>query len=535
MKLSPPLEEWKNRLYFAKKIFQLCDNMSKKPTSPRSSKSSERASFSGFRAKLYEYEKLAEIYGWNGNIYHLTMNIWSLVNVLTSLSVDSSLYEEKVKNMIKNKNKEGHIISFIQGVRSRAKELDERLKEMGEPLRGRYENLKVLEEELKKLEEEAKNRKPVVSIRCLAVKNEGKVEVILENPAPLPVRTFIELEGVSPLKPIEPLVIGPRSSTRWEGRVLIKGDTIRMKTSYSFPGTSIAGTFSTEAPVEKIGTIDFKAQYLNKPVEELIKLTPILIPLRSTIAMSIGGWHIIGNLGSGGFYHTYLAEKAGLKAALKIPKESWNDKEMRPRLSNEALKLVEEEAEILKSVKKVRDGGVLHLIDFYESDIGRVMSGNRNIGEVPYIALQYCPKGNIVRVAGNFSMRNALIIIFQIGTALQECYEKGILLKHGDIKPENILVDDEGRVLITDFQTALRGRFTTAKKPMTLNYFHDAPDDRADVYALGRLLVDLVLGIEAPEDNVPIPLDQLVRASRTNNPMHMRDFLKVVETLLLFT
>jgi len=501
-----------------------------------SNRLSKHALFSSFRAKLREYEELAEMYSWSGNIYNVAMSIWSLTNILTSLSVDSSSYEKQVKEMVKRKDKEEHIASFIQRVRRKAEELNEKLKEMGEPLRGsRYEDLEELEEELRKLEEEAGSKRPVASIRCLALEGEGRIVVILENPAPLPVSASIELEGVSPLKPVEPLVVGPRSSTSWESRVLIAGDKARIKVFYRFPGTSIADTFSTVVPVEQVGAVDIKAQYLNKPVDKLVNLGPVYVPIRSTIAMSVGSWRIIGSLGSGGFYNTYLAERHGQRAALKIPKGAWNDKEMRPRVSDEALKLVEEEVEILKNIKKVRDKGVFHLIDFYESNIGKVVSGNKSVGEIPYIALQYCPKGNIARVAGSFNMRDALIVIFQIGSALQKCYKEKVLLKHGDIKPENILMDDDGRVVITDFQTALVGRFTFAIKPMTPNYFHNAPDDRADVYALGRLLVDLVSGLEAPEDKVPAPLDQVVRASRIGDPMRMSEFLKVIEMLLRFT
>ncbi|MCC6051310.1 MAG: hypothetical protein LM580_11410, partial [Thermofilum sp.] len=131
--------------------------------------------------------------------------------------------------------------------------------------------------------------------------------------------------------------------------------------------------------------------------------------------------------------------------------------------------------------------------------------------------------------------RDALLVALQVGATLLKCYERGVFLKHGDIKPENVLIDEDGRAVITDFQTALRERKTRKQaEAYTPGYYHEAPDDRADVYALGRLLLDLTSGLEAAESSAPAQLRDLIAAARSRDPPRMREFVEKAENLLLY-
>jgi hypothetical protein len=89
--------------------------------------------------------------------------------------------------------------------------------------------------------------------------------------------------------------------------------------------------------------------------------------------------------------------------------------------------------------------------------------------------------------------------------------------------------------VITDFQTALHERKTlTQAVARTPRYYHEAPDDRADVYALGRLLLDLTSGLEAAESSAPAQLRNLIAAARSQDPPRMREFVEKAENLLLY-
>jgi serine/threonine-protein kinase len=85
---------------------------------------------------------------------------------------------------------------------------------------------------------------------------------------------------------------------------------------------------------------------------------------------------------------------------------------------------------------------------------------------------------------------NVMIFIRQLANVIQYIHSRGYL--HLDIKPENILIRPDGRLVLIDFDLALpRKRFfkklttisgTTAYVPPETLVEHTA-DDRADIYA----------------------------------------------------
>jgi serine/threonine protein kinase/tetratricopeptide (TPR) repeat protein len=95
----------------------------------------------------------------------------------------------------------------------------------------------------------------------------------------------------------------------------------------------------------------------------------------------------------------------------------------------------------------------------------------------------------------------------RLAEALAHAHERGIL--HGDLKPANVLLSDEGRPMLLDFNLAadagLRGRAAAAMVGGTLPYmapeqlaaFRDGrhrADARGDVYALGLILFEMLGG-----------------------------------------
>jgi tRNA A-37 threonylcarbamoyl transferase component Bud32 len=124
--------------------------------------------------------------------------------------------------------------------------------------------------------------------------------------------------------------------------------------------------------------------------------------------------------------------------------------------------------------------------------------------------------------AGRFTPEQALAVVPPVCEALQYAHEHGIV--HCDIKPENLLLDKEGRVKIADFGIAkMLGsdndavvreegtqRGTPASAAGTPQYMapeqreHHVTDHRADIYSLGVVLYEMLTG-ERPKDNIVPP------------------------------
>ena len=109
---------------------------------------------------------------------------------------------------------------------------------------------------------------------------------------------------------------------------------------------------------------------------------------------------------------------------------------------------------------------------------------------------------------GRLSLTEALQIVKEIGSALGAAHAHGLI--HRDVKPGNILLDDEGHAALTDFGVAreagskgnpdpltLAGTGLTAGTPqyMAPEQLREADlDERADLYALGVVVYEMLTG-----------------------------------------
>ena len=102
---------------------------------------------------------------------------------------------------------------------------------------------------------------------------------------------------------------------------------------------------------------------------------------------------------------------------------------------------------------------------------------------------------------GRYTEKEALEIAAQAARALHTLHTGRRPLVYGDLKPENILVTEEGNLRLIDFGTcAAAGTYRegeTEKRGGTPRYaspeyWTGSPDARGDIYALGRLLQDML-------------------------------------------
>jgi streptogramin lyase len=124
-------------------------------------------------------------------------------------------------------------------------------------------------------------------------------------------------------------------------------------------------------------------------------------------------------------------------------------------------------------------------------------------GEELYIAMRYV-EGHDLKVllrAGALDPKRAIRISSQVAAALDFAHERGLV--HRDVKPSNVLLDANEHVYLADFGLTKRLGEGRAVEPAlfgTIDYV--APeqirgeeiDGRADVYALGCLLYECLVG-----------------------------------------
>jgi len=126
--------------------------------------------------------------------------------------------------------------------------------------------------------------------------------------------------------------------------------------------------------------------------------------------------------------------------------------------------------------------------------IAKCLDARKKRGSV-YMIREYVDARNLRKLILNrdpLLAENTLSLIRQIAGALQYIHASGYL--HLDIKPENILVDDNGHVTLIDFDLAMprRGRAVKLKQlPGTPAYLppetlaQHTVDEQTDIYSLG--------------------------------------------------
>jgi tRNA A-37 threonylcarbamoyl transferase component Bud32 len=201
-----------------------------------------------------------------------------------------------------------------------------------------------------------------------------------------------------------------------------------------------------------------------------------------------GRYRIEDRIGSGGMSTVYRAfdETLEREVAIKI---------MHSDISSDdaALERFRREA---RTVAQLSHPHVVMVIDAGED------------GGHPYIVFEHVKGETLkdrIRREGPLPIAEAIAYAIEVGRALQAAHERGLV--HRDVKPQNVLIDEEGRAKVTDFGIA-RGleskqanQLTAAGKVIgTTDYV--SPEQamgqevsgQSDVYSLGIMLYEMLVG-----------------------------------------
>jgi eukaryotic-like serine/threonine-protein kinase len=198
-----------------------------------------------------------------------------------------------------------------------------------------------------------------------------------------------------------------------------------------------------------------------------------------------GRYRLEAKLGSGGMSTVYLARDTTLDRSVAV-------KVMHREMSEQADQL-ERFRQEARAVAKLSHPNVVAVIDAGED------------GGHPYIVFEYVEgetlKQRINRI-GALDAQEALAYAIEIARGLTVAHARKMV--HRDIKPQNVLIDSEGRAKLTDFgisrQLEQDGMTATGRVLGTTDYV--APeqamghpvDQRSDVYSLGVVLYEMLTG-----------------------------------------
>ena len=225
-----------------------------------------------------------------------------------------------------------------------------------------------------------------------------------------------------------------------------------------------------------------------------------------SVSFLSGRYRLESKLGSGGMSTVYLAQDEVLDrpVALKLlHQEISDDAAQQERFRREA-----------RAAARLSHPNLVGVIDAGE-DQGR-----------PYIVFEYIEGETLkhrIEAQGGLPVDEAVAYAIEIGRGLTAAHARKLV--HRDVKPQNVLIDPDGRAKVTDFGIARslesKGLTATGRVLGTTDYVSPEQamgvdvDERSDVYSLGVVLYEMLTG------DVPFEAETQVGVAmrHVNDPM----------------
>jgi eukaryotic-like serine/threonine-protein kinase len=196
-------------------------------------------------------------------------------------------------------------------------------------------------------------------------------------------------------------------------------------------------------------------------------------------------YRVLKRLGGGGMATVYRAEQMPLAREVIVKvlhAHLARDSEMTERFRREA-----------EAAAKLVHPFICPVLDFGQ------------MGETVYIVMPYLGGGSLadrVQRERSVAAQAVAAAAAQVAVALDHAHQRGVV--HRDVKPDNILFDEDGNALITDFGIAtarFHGRLTASGRAMGTPHYMSPEqamgklvDGRSDLYALGVVMYEALVG-----------------------------------------
>ncbi|MBN2164192.1 MAG: serine/threonine protein kinase [Pontiellaceae bacterium] len=252
-----------------------------------------------------------------------------------------------------------------------------------------------------------------------------------------------------------------------------------------------AGSPATISATEVVSTLSDIPEFFDKMRSAL--------PDDGEVGRQIGPYKLLQKIGEGGAGDVYLAEQikpVRRQVALKIIKAGMDTQSVIARFEAER-----------QALAMMDHPNIAHVFNAGETETGR-----------PYFVMELVSGERITRYCDDhgLSIHERLKLFVRVCQAIQHAHQKGIV--HRDIKPSNVLIashDGMPRPVVIDFgiAKATQGDALTDKtihtsvehwmgtpaymSPEQVDCRHSDIDTRSDVYSLGVLLYELLVG-ESP-------------------------------------
>jgi serine/threonine protein kinase len=199
---------------------------------------------------------------------------------------------------------------------------------------------------------------------------------------------------------------------------------------------------------------------------------------------TVGPYKITANLGVGGMGRVFRADgPGGEQVALKLVKvDLARDVIFRKRFAREA-----------RIAQQISHPNLVPVLD----------TGEHN--GIPYLTQRFIPGGSLadqIEARGKLEIETAVGVCGQVAGALDSLHGSGLV--HRDVKPANILIDEQGVSHITDFGLAkdTQGSLLTRPGQAVGSLDYMAPEQirgeqvgaATDVYALGCVMFECICG-----------------------------------------
>ncbi|GAB4574007.1 MAG: hypothetical protein Kow0077_18400 [Anaerolineae bacterium] len=246
---------------------------------------------------------------------------------------------------------------------------------------------------------------------------------------------------------------------------------------------------------------------------------------------TLGKYEIVERLGRGGMAEVFKGYHAALDryVAIKLLHAFLaDDPEFKSRFEREA-----------QNVAKLKHPNIVQVYDFEYDEANESYYMVMELIEGPTLKDRLF---ELSRTHEGLSLNEALRIVRDAAAALDYAHRQGMI--HRDVKPANLMLDKDGRVVLTDFGIAkiVTGVQFTASGGMVGTPAYMAPeqglgeagDERSDIYSLGVILFQLCTGKLPYEADTPLATILKHLNEETPRPTSIRPELpRAVEQIIL--